>query len=192
VSGVLNPAATDRRAGHATSRSATPWSADQIRDNGLGLLFVATHRRIFFKRVSLMLPGCAAAGAGRGCGPLGLWAGSAFRLNLSSRDDRRSSWLIGLRQHAGWSSAIRTAWRRATAGGRRCVWPCSIVGTRPCWLAHGVALLSFLAPPLLVSNRGLIRTFCLAGRWACHLLVRRPVILCCRLARGLCPGAQGG
>src|SRR5581483_2970167 len=132
---------------------------DQIVYNGLGLLFGATIAVIFFKRVSLMLlaalpPVLAVLWS------LGLLGLLGFKLNLFLNVMTPLVMVMGFADSMQVVSAIRIRLREGDTKGEAVRFAVRIVGPA-CVLAHGTALLSFLA--LLISQSGLIRTFGLAG-----------------------------
>ncbi|HJU32760.1 MAG TPA: MMPL family transporter [Hyphomicrobiaceae bacterium] len=135
---------------------------DQILYNGLGLLFGATIAVIFFKRVSLMLlaalpPVLAVLWS------LGLLGWLGFRLNLFLNVMTPLVMVMGFADSMQMVSAIRIRLRDGDSKGEAVRFAVRVVAPA-CVLAHGVALLSFLA--LLFSQSGLIRTFGLAGALA--------------------------
>src|SRR2546421_1190822 len=132
---------------------------DQIVYNGLGLLFGATIAVIFFKRVSLMLlaalpPVLAVLWS------LGLLGWLGFRLNLFLNVMTPLVMVMGFADSMQMVSAIRIRLREGDTKAQAVRFAVRVVGPA-CVLAHGTALLSFLA--LLVSQSGLIRTFGVAG-----------------------------
>jgi predicted RND superfamily exporter protein len=135
---------------------------DQLVYNGLGLLFGATIAVIFFKRVSLMLlaalpPVLAVLWS------LGLLGWLGFRLNLFLNVMTPLVMVMGFADSMQMVSAIRIRLRDGHSKGEALRFAVHVVGPA-CVLAHGVALLSFLA--LLFSQSGLIRTFGMAGALA--------------------------
>ena len=135
---------------------------DQIVYNGLGLLFGATIAMIFFKRVSLMLlaalpPVLAVLWS------LGLLGWLDFRLNLFLNVMTPLVMVMGFADSMQMVSAIRIRLREGDTKAQAVRFAVRIVGPA-CVLAHGVALLSFLA--LLISPSALIRTFAVAGALA--------------------------
>lgn len=135
---------------------------DQIVYNGLGLLFGAAIAVIFFKRVSLMLlaampPVLAVLWS---LGTLG-WIG--FRLNLFLNVMTPLVMVMGFADSMQMVSAIRIRLREGDSKAQAVRFAVRIVGPA-CVLAHGTALLSFMA--LLTSQSGLIRTFGMAGAMA--------------------------
>src|SRR5262245_24846616 len=135
---------------------------DQIVYNGLGLLFGATIAVIFFKRVSLMLlaalpPVLAVLWS------LGLLGWLDFRLNLFLNVMTPLVMVMGFADSMQMVSAIRIRLREGDSKAEAVRFAVRIVGPA-CVLAHGVALLSFLA--LLISPSALIRTFAIAGALA--------------------------
>jgi hypothetical protein len=135
---------------------------DQIVYNGLGLLFGATIAVIFFKRVSLMLlaalpPVLAVLWS------LGLLGWLGVKLNLFLNVMTPLVMVMGFADSMQMVSAIRIRLREGDTKAQAVRFAVRIVGPA-CVLAHGVALLSFLA--LLFSQSGLIRTFGFAGALA--------------------------
>jgi uncharacterized protein len=132
---------------------------DQIVYNGLGLIFGAAIAAIFFKRVSLMLlaalpPVLAVLWS------LGLLGWLGFRLNLFLNVMTPLVMVMGFADSMQVVSAIRIRLRAGDSKAQAVRFAVRIVGPA-CVLAHGTALLSFLA--LLLSQSGLIRTFGMAG-----------------------------
>jgi uncharacterized protein len=135
---------------------------DQILYNGLGLLFGATIAAIFFKRISLMLlaalpPVLAVLWS------LGLLGWIGFKLNLFLNVMTPLVMVMGFADSMQMVSAIRIRLREGDNKVQAVRFAVRIVGPA-CVLAHGTALLSFIA--LLFSPSGLIRTFGLAGALA--------------------------
>ncbi len=135
---------------------------DQLVYNGLGLLFGDTIAVIFFKRVSLMLlaalpPVLAVLWS------LGLLGWLGFRLNLFLNVMTPLLMVMGFADSMQMVSAVRIRLRDGHSKGEALRFAVHVVGPA-CVLAHGVALLSFLA--LLFSQSGLIRTFGMAGALA--------------------------
>jgi predicted RND superfamily exporter protein len=135
---------------------------DQIVYNGLGLLFGATIAAIFFKRVSLMLlaalpPVLAVLWS------LGLLGWLDFKLNLFLNVMTPLVMVMGFADSMQMVSAIRIRLREGDTKAQAVRFAVRIVGPA-CVLAHGTALLSFLA--LLISPSALIRTFGIAGALA--------------------------
>jgi predicted RND superfamily exporter protein len=135
---------------------------DQIVYNGLGLLFGATIAVIFFKRVSLMLlaalpPVLAVLWS------LGLLGWLDFKLNLFLNVMTPLVMVMGFADSMQMVSAIRIRLREGDTKAQAVRFAVRIVGPA-CVLAHGVALLSFLA--LWFSPSALIRTFGYAGALA--------------------------
>jgi uncharacterized protein len=135
---------------------------DQIVYNGLGLLFGATIAVIFFKRVSLMLlaalpPVLAVLWS------LGLLGWLDFKLNLFLNVMTPLVMVMGFADSMQMVSAIRIRLREGDTKAQAVRFAVRVVGPA-CVLAHGVALLSFLA--LLISQSALIRTFGIAGAMA--------------------------
>jgi uncharacterized protein len=135
---------------------------DQLLYNGLGLLFGAIIAAIFFRRVSLMLvaalpPVIAVAWS------LGLLGWLDFKLNLFLNVMTPLIMVMGFADSMQMVSAIRIRLREGDTKYQAVKFSVEIVGPA-CVLAHGAALLSFLA--LLFSESGLIRTFGKAGAMA--------------------------
>ncbi len=135
---------------------------DQLLYNGLGLLFGAIIAAIFFKRISLMLlaalpPVLAVLWS------LGLLGWLDFRLNLFLNIMTPLVMVMGFADSMQMVSAIRIRLREGDSRLEAVKFAVHVVGPA-CVLAHGVALLSFLA--LLFSQSGLIRTFGMAGSLA--------------------------
>jgi hypothetical protein len=135
---------------------------DQIVYNGLGLLFGATIAVIFFKRVSLMLlaalpPVLAVLWS------LGLLGWLNFKLNLFLNVMTPLVMVMGFADSMQMVSAIRIRLREGDTKAQAVRFAVRVVGPA-CVLAHGVALLSFMA--LLISQSALIRTFAIAGALA--------------------------
>jgi len=135
---------------------------DQIVYNGLGLLFGASIAAIFFRRVSLMLvaalpPVIAVVWS------LGLLGWLGFKLNLFLNVMTPLIMVMGFADSMQMVSAIRIRLREGDTKLEAVRFAIKIVGPA-CVLAHGAALLSFLA--LLFSESGLIRTFGEAGAMA--------------------------
>jgi len=132
---------------------------DQILYNGLGLLFGAIIAVIFFRRVSLMLvaalPPLLAV-----IWSLGILGWMGFKLNLFLNVMTPLIMVMGFADSMQMVSAIRIRLREGDTRFEAVRFAISIVGPA-CVLAHGVALLAFLA--LLISESGLIRTFGMAG-----------------------------
>ena len=132
---------------------------DQILYNGLGLLFGAVIAVIFFRRVSLMLvaalpPVLAVIWS------LGILGWMGFKLNLFLNVMTPLIMVMGFADSMQMVSAIRIRLREGDDRFQAVRFAVTIVGPA-CVLAHGVALLAFLA--LLFSESGLIRTFGEAG-----------------------------
>ncbi len=132
---------------------------DQILYNGLGLLFGAVIAVIFFRRVSLMLvaalpPVLAVIWS------LGILGWMGFKLNLFLNVMTPLIMVMGFADSMQMVSAIRIRLREGDNRFEAVRFAITIVGPA-CVLAHGVALLAFLA--LLFSDSGLIRTFGEAG-----------------------------
>ncbi|HXE69659.1 MAG TPA: MMPL family transporter [Hyphomicrobiaceae bacterium] len=135
---------------------------DQILYNGLGLLFGAMIAAVFFKRVSLMLlaalpPVLAVLWS------LGLLGWIGFKLNLFLNVMTPLVMVMGFADSMQMVSAIRIRLREGDSKAQAVRFAVRIVGPA-CVLAHGTALLSFIA--LLFSPSGLIRTFGMAGALA--------------------------
>jgi predicted RND superfamily exporter protein len=135
---------------------------DQIVYNGLGLLFGATIAVIFFRRVSLMLlaalpPVLAVLWS------LGLLGWLDFKLNLFLNVMTPLVMVMGFADSMQMVSAIRIRLREGDTKAQAVRFAVKVVGPA-CVLAHGVALLSFLA--LLISQSALIRAFGIAGAMA--------------------------
>ncbi len=132
---------------------------DQLVYNGLGLLFGAIIAAIFFRRVSLMLvatlpPVLAVIWS------LGLLGWLGFRLNLFLNVMTPLIMVMGFADSMQMVSAIRIRLREGDTRWQAVKFAVLVVGPA-CVVAHGTALLSFLA--LLFSESGLIRTFGMAG-----------------------------
>lgn len=132
---------------------------DQIVYNGLGLLFGAIIAVIFFRRVSLMLtaalpPVLAVVWS------LGLLGWLGFRLNLFLNVMTPLIMVMGFADSMQMVSAIRIRLREGDDRWEAVKFAVRVVGPA-CVIAHGTALLAFLA--LLLSESGLIRTFGMAG-----------------------------
>ncbi len=132
---------------------------DQIVYNGLGLLFGALIAVIFFRRVSLMLvaalpPVLAVIWS------LGLLGWMGFKLNLFLNVMTPLIMVMGFADSMQVVSAIRIRLREGDNRFEAVRFAVRVVGPA-CVLAHGTALLAFLA--LLMSESGLIFTFGLAG-----------------------------
>jgi predicted RND superfamily exporter protein len=132
---------------------------DQLLYNGLGLLFGAIIAVIFFRRVSLMmvaaLPPVLAV-----IWSLGILGWMGFKLNLFLNVMTPLIMVMGFADSMQMVSAIRIRLREGDDRYAATRFAINIVGPA-CVLAHGVALLAFLA--LLFSDSGLIRTFGMAG-----------------------------
>ena len=132
---------------------------DQLLYNGLGLLFGAVIAVIFFRRVSLMLvaalPPLLAV-----IWSLGILGWMGFKLNLFLNVMTPLIMVMGFADSMQMVSAIRIRLREGDDRYQAVRFAVTIVGPA-CVLAHGVALLAFLA--LLFSDSGLIRTFGEAG-----------------------------
>jgi uncharacterized protein len=135
---------------------------DQLVYNGLGLLFGALIAVIFFKRVSLMLlaalpPVLAVLWS------LGLLGWLGVKLNLFLNVMTPLVMVMGFADSMQMVSAIRIRLREGDTKLQAIRFAVRVVGPA-CVLAHGTALLSFIA--LLFSQSGLIRTFGGAGALA--------------------------
>ncbi len=135
---------------------------DQILYNGLGLLFGALIAVVFFRRISLMLvaalpPVLAVTWS------LGLLGWMHFKLNLFLNVMTPLIMVMGFADSMQMVSAIRIRLREGDDRYQAVRFAVRVVGPA-CVLAHGVALLAFLA--LLLSESGLIRTFGMAGALA--------------------------
>lgn len=132
---------------------------DQLVYNGLGLLFGAIVAAIFFRRFSLMtvaaLPPVIAV-----AWSLGLLGWLDFKLNLFLNVMTPLIMVMGFADSMQMVSAIRIRLREGDSKYDAVKFAVQIVGPA-CVLAHGAALLAFLA--LLFSESGLIRTFGEAG-----------------------------
>ena len=122
---------------------------DQILYNGLGLLFGALIAVIFFRRVSLMLvaalpPVLAVTWS------LGLLGWTGFKLNLFLNVMTPLIMVMGFADSMQMVSAIRIRLREGDDRYQAVRFAVRVVGPA-CVLAHGVALLAFLA--LLFSSR---------------------------------------
>jgi predicted RND superfamily exporter protein len=132
---------------------------DQMTYNVLGLLFGASVAAIFFRRVSLMLvaalpPVLAVVWS------LGLLGWIGFRLNLFLNVMTPLVMVMGFADSMQMVSAIRIRLREGDNKHDAVQFAVRVVGPA-CVVAHGAALLSFLA--LLFSESALIRTFGMAG-----------------------------
>ncbi len=132
---------------------------DQILYNGLGLLFGAIVAVIFFRRVSLMLT-AALPPVLAVIWSLGLLGWLGFRLNLFLNVMTPLIMVMGFADSMQMVSAIRIRLREGDGRWDAVKFAVRVVGPA-CVVAHGTALLSFLA--LLFSESGLIRTFGMAG-----------------------------
>jgi hypothetical protein len=135
---------------------------DQIVYNGVGLLFGAGIALLFFRRLSLMLvaalpPVLAVVWS------LGLLGWLGFRLNLFLNVMTPLVMVMGFADSMQMVSAMRIRLREGDSKRESLRFALGIVGPA-CVLAHGTALLAFLA--LLFSKSGLIRTFGEAGALA--------------------------
>ena len=135
---------------------------DQIVYNGLGLAFGAFIAAVFFRRLSLMLvaalpPVIAVVWS------LGLLGWLNFKLNLFLNVMTPLIMVMGFADSMQMVSAIRIRLREGDSKAEAVRFAIDVVGPA-CVLAHGAALLSFLA--LLFSESGLIRAFGEAGAMA--------------------------
>lgn len=135
---------------------------DQLLYNGLGLLFGAVIAMIFFRRVSLMLvaalpPVLAVTWS------LGLLGFMGVKLNLFLNVMTPLIMVMGFADSMQMVSAIRIRLREGDTRWQAVRFAVAVVGPA-CVLAHGTALVAFLA--LLFSDSGLIRTFGMAGSLA--------------------------
>ena len=135
---------------------------DQIVYNGLGLLFGAAIAALFFRRISLMLiaalpPVIAVAWS------LGLLGWLHFKLNLFLNVMTPLILVMGFADSMQMVSAFRIRLREGDTKLEAIRFAILVVGPA-CVLAHGAALLSFLA--LLFSESDLIHTFGEAGAMA--------------------------
>jgi uncharacterized protein len=150
---------------------------DQIVYNGMGLLFGAAIAALFFRRISLMLvaalpPVIAVAWS------LGLLGWLNFKLNLFLNVMTPLVMVMGFADSMQMVSAFRIRLREGDTKYEAVRFAILVVGPA-CVLAHGAALLSFLA--LLFSESGLIRTFGEAGAMAvcisfCAVIVVLPIL----------------
>ena len=150
---------------------------DQIVYNGLGLLFGAGIAALFFRRLSLMLiaalpPVIAVAWS------LGLLGWLGFKLNLFLNVMTPLIMVMGFADSMQMVSAFRIRLREGDTKLQAIRFAIIVVGPA-CVLAHGAALLSFLA--LQFSESGLIRTFGEAGAMAvcisfCAVIVVLPIL----------------
>ena len=135
---------------------------DQLLYNGLGLLFGALIAVIFFRRLSLMLvaalpPVLAVTWS------LGLLGWMGIKLNLFLNVMTPLIMVMGFADSMQMVSAIRIRLRDGDTRWQAVRFAVNVVGPA-CVLAHGTALVAFLA--LLFSESGLIRTFGMAGSLA--------------------------
>ena len=135
---------------------------DQLLYNGLGLLFGALIAVIFFRRVSFMLiaalpPVLAVTWS------LGLLGWMGIKLNLFLNVMTPLIMVMGFADSMQMVSAIRIRLREGDTRYQAVRFAVNVVGPA-CVLAHGTALVAFLA--LLLSDSGLIRTFGMAGSFA--------------------------
>jgi hypothetical protein len=135
---------------------------DQMVYNGLGLLFGAAIAAVFFRRLSLMLlaaipPVLAVLWS------LGLLGWLGFKLNLFLNVMTPLVMVMGFADSMQMTCAIRDRLRQGDTRLQALNFAVRVVGPA-CVLAHGTALLSFIA--LLISESGLIRTFGKAGALA--------------------------
>jgi len=132
---------------------------DRLVYNGLGLLFGAGIALFFFRRLSLMLiaalpPILAVVWS------LGLLGWAGFKLNLFLNVMTPLVMVMGFADSMQMTGAIRDRLSQGDTKQEAIRFAIKVVGPA-CVLAHGTALLSFIA--LLFSNSGLIRTFGAAG-----------------------------
>ena len=135
---------------------------DQLVYNGLGLLFGAGIAMIFFRRVSLMLlaalpPVLAVVWS------LGLLGWMGVKLNLFLNVMTPLIMVMGFADSMQMVSAMRIKLREGASRHEAMRFAVDVVGPA-CVIAHGVALVAFLA--LLLSDSGLLRTFGMAGALA--------------------------
>ena len=135
---------------------------DQAVYNGFGLLFGAGVALMFFRRLSLTLiaalpPILAVVWS------LGLLGWLGFKLNLFLNVMTPLVMVMGFADSMQVTNAIRDRLRAGDSRDEALAFAMRVVGPA-CVLAHGTALLSFVA--LLFSDSGLIRTFGLAGSLA--------------------------
>lgn len=135
---------------------------DQLVYNGLGLAFGAGIAMLFFRRLSLMLlaalpPVLAVIWS------LGLLGWLGFKLNLFLNVMTPLVMVMGFADSMQVVSAIRIRLREGDTRLEAIKFAVRVVGPA-CVLAHGCALLSFVA--LLTSDSGLIQTFGHAGALA--------------------------
>ncbi len=135
---------------------------DQLVYNGLGLLFGAGIAMIFFRRVSLMLlaalpPVLAVVWS------LGLLGWMGIKLNLFLNVMTPLIMVMGFADSMQMVSAMRIKLREGASRHEAMRFAVDVVGPA-CVIAHGVALVAFLA--LLLSDSGLLRTFGMAGALA--------------------------
>jgi len=135
---------------------------DQLLYNGLGLAFGAVIAMIFFRRISLMLvaalpPVLAVTWS------LGLLGFMGVKLNLFLNVMTPLIMVMGFADSMQMVSAIRIRLREGDTRWQAVRFAVAVVGPA-CVLAHGTALVAFLA--LLFSDSGLIRTFGMAGSLA--------------------------
>jgi uncharacterized protein len=132
---------------------------DRLVYNGLGFLLGAAVAIIFFRRISLMLlavvpPMLAVIWS------LGILGWLGFKLNLFLNVMTPLVMVMGFADSMQMTSAIRDRLRHGDTPLEALKFGVNVVGPA-CVLAHGTALLSFLA--LTFSDSGLIRTFGIAG-----------------------------
>jgi uncharacterized protein len=135
---------------------------DQALYNGFGLLFGAGVALLFFRRLSLMLiaalpPVLAVVWS------LGLLGWMGFKLNLFLNVMTPLVMVMGFADSMQVTYAIRDRLRAGDTRSQALAFAMRVVGPA-CVLAHGTALLSFIA--LLFSDSSLIRTFGMAGALA--------------------------
>ncbi len=138
------------------------YERDQLIYNGLGVLFGAGVAMIFFRRVSLMvvaaLPPILAV-----TWSLGLLGWLGFKLNLFLDVLTPLIMVMGFADSMQMTCAIRDRLRHGDSKAEAVYFAVKVVGPA-CVIAHGTALVSFLA--LLMSDSSLIRTFGTAGALA--------------------------
>ncbi len=135
------------------------YERDQLLYNGLGALFGAGVAMLFYRRVSLMLvaalpPIIAVTWS------LGLLGWLGFKLNLFLDVLTPLVMVMGFADSMQMTSAIRDRLRHGDSKADAVRFAVKVVGPA-CVIAHGTALVSFLA--LLLSESALIRTFGMAG-----------------------------
>ena len=135
------------------------YERDQLVYNGLGALFGAGVALLFYRRLSLMLvsalpPILAVTWS------LGLLGWLGFKLNLFLDVLTPLVMVMGFADSMQMTSAIRDRMRHGDDKAEAVRFAVKVVGPA-CVIAHGTALVSFLA--LLLSDSSLIRTFGFAG-----------------------------